>query len=83
MKRYEPPLQPAAGAGLRDFYLKRLERLVHLRQEYEDQLNTLGLELVERSIYTTYRDCIAVGAGEEAKAMVGGRVPRPFRRAPQ
>lgn len=78
MKRSEPPLQPAAGEGLREFYLKRLERLVNLRRRYEEQLNHLGLELIERSIYATYRDCVSSGCGPEAKSMLGGRVPRPF-----
>jgi hypothetical protein len=78
MKRSEPPLQPASGEGLREFYVKRLERLVRLRGEYEEQLNPLGVELLERSIYATFRDCVDTGAAARARTLIGGREPRSY-----
>ena len=70
--------QPRAGADLRAFYVSRLERLIRLRNNFEDQLNPLGVELLDRSIYATLRDCIDNGAGRRARTLMNalGRGPR-------
>ena len=49
-----------------DVFVRRLERLMRLRREYVDDLNPLGLRLLDRALYATYRDCIDYGAGSEA-----------------
>ncbi len=74
--------QPCSGAGrpslradphdeaLRGLYLKRLQRLLGLRQRHEQDLNPQGLHLMDRSIFTAYCDCREVGAGEEARRIL-------------
>ena len=71
MRSPESPFTSPAGEDLRRHYVRRLERLVRLRRDFEDDLNPLGLELLEKSIRATYRDCIATGAENIARALVG------------
>lgn len=49
--------------GLQALYLRRLQRLIRLREHHEEDLNDDGLWLLDRSIFATYRDCIQIGAG--------------------
>jgi hypothetical protein len=51
-------------------FVSRLERLVRLRREYNEDLNPLGLRLLDRAIYATYRDCIAFGAADEVRSLM-------------
>jgi len=67
----ETPFASPAGENLRRHYVRRLERLVRLRRDFEDDLNPLGIELLEKSIRATYCDCLANGAGDVALALVG------------
>ena len=67
---------PSPSGGLPELFVSRLERLVRLRSEFEEHLNDLGVELLDRSIVATYRDCIETGAGVKAKALIG-RLPNP------
>ncbi len=55
---------------LRDGYLNRLRRLLRLRRNHFDELNDQGLRLLDRSIFADYCDCIDIGQGEEAKAVL-------------
>ncbi len=71
MRSPETPFASPAGENLRRHYVRRLERLVRLRRDFEDDLNPLGLELLEKSIRATYRDCVANGAEGAALALVG------------
>ena len=71
MKQPEvPSLQPAPSENLKKHYLKRLERLVRLRQDFADDLNRLGLDLLEKSIEATYKDCVHSGAEKAAKTLL-------------
>lgn len=67
------------------FYLARLERLIRLRRDFEDHLNELGVDILDRSLYATYLDCVDAGAGESARllmaALPGGGLPWQRRRA--
>jgi hypothetical protein len=68
--------RPAQDGSLQTLFLNRLARLIKARNEFHDDLNVVGLEMLDRAIYATYRDCIDYGAADEARALVGGRQPR-------
>jgi hypothetical protein len=57
-------------AGLQNAYLGRLRRLLRLRSDHHEDLNDQGLWLLDRSIFTTYCDCVELGAGFVAQGMV-------------
>jgi hypothetical protein len=64
-----PDFRPASRRETREAFLTRLERLVRLRQELLEELNELGLALLDRAIYSTYRDCVDAGAGYDARRL--------------
>jgi hypothetical protein len=64
-----PDFRPASARETREVFLVRLERLVSLRQRLLDELNELGLQLLDRSIYATYLDCVDAGAGYDARRL--------------
>jgi hypothetical protein len=51
-------------------FIRRLERLMRLRRDYLDDLNPLGLRLLDRALYATYRDCLDYGATREANEIM-------------
>lgn len=53
--------------ALRSVYLRRLERLLSLRQAHYQDLNEKGLRLLDRSIFAAYCDCRSAGAEGEAR----------------
>jgi hypothetical protein len=57
-------------AGLQNACLGRLRRLLRLRSDHHEDLNDQGLWLLDRSIFTTYCDCVELGAGFVAQGMV-------------
>jgi hypothetical protein len=57
-------------------FVSRLERLIRLRREYREDLNPLGIRLLDRAIYATYQDCIDYGAMREAEALMADH-PNP------
>jgi hypothetical protein len=64
------PSRPAHGDGLGNFYLTRLERLIRLRKDFDEHLNELGVDILDRSIYATYRDCVDSGAADSARRIM-------------
>jgi hypothetical protein len=48
-------------------FLRRLQRLLRLRNEQSDELNGDGLRLIDRAIYATYCDATDVGVAEAAQ----------------
>jgi hypothetical protein len=56
--------------GLSSFYLSRLERLIRLRRDFEDHLNDLGVDILDRSIYATFRDCVDSGTADRARSLM-------------
>lgn len=56
-----------ANDTLRKIYLRRLERLLGLRQQHYHDLNEKGLRLLDHSIFAAYCDCREVGAGDEGR----------------
>jgi len=55
---------------LQGVYLFRLQRLLRLRQRHEHELNGQGLRLLDRSIFASYCDCLEVGVGHRARALL-------------
>ncbi len=84
MKSAERPSssQGRTGGQIKSLFVSRLERLIRLRREYNQDLNPLGLRLLDRAIYATYCDCIDYGAGDEAQALMVGRQPAAEDGAP-
>lgn len=54
--------------NLQEFFLRRLQRLVWLRnkQPYIEHTTDELIRGLDRCIYSTYRDCIDQGVGESA-----------------
>jgi hypothetical protein len=65
-----PDIQRARPEQLRDGYLNRLRRLLRLRRDHFDELNDQGLRLLDRSIFAAYCDCIDIGQGDAARAVL-------------
>jgi len=71
MRSHEKPSPAESGQGLtKALFIRRLERLVRLRREYSEDLNPLGLRLLDRAISSTYKDLIGFGAQDEVKHIV-------------
>lgn len=66
------PFSPRSAVELenRTTFVNRLERLIQLRKDFQDDLNLLGVELLHRSIYATFRDCVTFGAGDRAHELM-------------
>jgi hypothetical protein len=65
------PSSPRATRGqIRALFVARLERLIRLRTEYREDLNPLGLRLLDRAIYATYKDCVDYGAAQTARELM-------------
>ena len=65
----DKPSQTAEGQT-KDVFIRRLERLMRLRRDYLNDLNPLGLRLLDRALYATYRDCLDYGANQEANEIM-------------
>ena len=71
-------------AQLRGGYLNRLSRLLRLRRDHFDELNLQGLRILDRSIFAALCDCIDIGQGEAAKAILKDvRLTLALNRAPR
>jgi hypothetical protein len=59
---------------LKRFFLQRLERLVEIRRDKGSLLEegTAILRLVDKAVYSTFCDCLDLGAGKEARAILRG-----------
>lgn len=66
----EPSIAESDPAALREAYLRRLERLLHLRKRHERELNRQGMRLLDHSVFSAYCDCRDVGAEQEARALL-------------
>jgi len=51
-------------------FLRRLDHLLRLRQQQRSQLNAGGLRLLDRAIFSTYRDCATAGVSVEAEKLI-------------
>jgi hypothetical protein len=67
----EMPSSPRADEGqIKAVFTTRLERLLQMRKDYREDLNPLGLRLLDRAIDATYRDCVDFGAADQARAIM-------------
>ena len=71
----EAPIVDSDPTALRAIYLQRLQRLLQLRRQHEEELNPQGMRLLDHSVFAAYCDCRDVGAEQEAQAIL--REPRP------
>ena len=77
MKSQEmPPSRGRTEGQPTALFVSRLERLIRLRKDYREDLNPLGLRLLDRAIYATYRDCVEFGAEKKARAIMA-KHPNP------
>jgi hypothetical protein len=63
-------IENATTGQLREGYLSRLRRLLRLRRDHYDELNDQGLRLLDRSIFAAYCDCLDIGEGDAARAVL-------------
>lgn len=70
-------IDPTRYSVIQRFFLARLERLVSLRRSPEQFAEPWHQPLVNRSVYSTYRDCVALGLAEEARAVLHGQERTP------
>ncbi len=75
MASTKKPSRTAEGQ-IKDVFVRRLERLMRLRRDYLEDLNPLGLRLLDRALYATYRDCLDYGASRQANEIMA-RHPIP------
>jgi hypothetical protein len=66
----QPRVHAANATQLREGYLSRLRRLLRLRRDHFEELNDQGLRLLDRSIFAAYCDCLDIGEGEAARAVL-------------
>ena len=64
--------QSRSARHFQRFYLERLRRMVGLRQEHGRPENVGNQEqrLLDRAIYCTLCECLDLGVGEEARAIL-------------
>jgi hypothetical protein len=73
-----PRLPQGAGSHLKSYsptQLHFLMRLSHLLRQRRDTVNVLDgndwrMRLINKSLYSTYRDCEELGLGEEARLVM-------------
>ena len=51
-------------------FLRRLNRLLRMRSDQAVEVNTEGLRLIDRAIYSTYCDTVDLGVGAEAQKLL-------------
>jgi hypothetical protein len=55
----------------RDLFLARLDRIRELKAFYAGELTAEARRLIDRAMYSTYWDCVRLGAREEARSVLG------------
>ncbi len=60
----------APCAPLPIYFLGRLRRLMRLRREHSGHLSDEGVRLIDRAIYSTYRDAVDLGVLAEAQKLI-------------
>jgi hypothetical protein len=65
-----PAGQTETRSALQEIYLQRLQRLLRLRRQHEQDLNQHGVRLLDHSIFAAYCDCRDLGAGTRARGIL-------------
>jgi hypothetical protein len=57
---------------LQRFFLQRLDRIVSVRRERGPLLDAgdLDLRLLDKAVYSTFCDCLDLGVGDDARAIL-------------
>ena len=63
------------------FFLARLERMVALKRSSDTPREPWHVTVLNRAIYSTYRDCVALGLTTEARTVLRGEEGAPHRSA--
>ncbi len=58
------------AASLKSVYVDRMERLLRLRSEHEEELNSQGIRLLDRAIFAAYCACREAGVEDKAKSIL-------------
>ncbi len=61
---------PGGPQGQQRMFLLRLRRLLWLRRSCVGQLEDSILKVLDKSIYSTYCDCLEMGVGDEARQLL-------------
>lgn len=63
---------------IQSLFLNRLSRLLHLREEWHGRRppSDWRVRLIDKAIYSTYRDCLELGIAETAREMIDRVRPR-------
>jgi len=80
-----PRLPQGAGSNLKSYsptQLHFLMRLSHLQRQRRDMVNVADtngsdwhMRLVNKALYSTFRDCEDLGVGEEARLLMAQQAP--------
>lgn len=57
-------------SDLQLYFLRRLNRLLRLRQQEVGHRKASELRMLDRGLFSAYRDCTAEGVGAEAQKML-------------
>ena len=52
------------------YFLRRLNYLLRLRQQRSHEMDGANLRLLDRAIFSTYRDCAATGVTADAQKVI-------------
>jgi len=74
-------IDPTRYSVVQRFFLARLEHLVVLRRTPELYSEAWHTTLVDRAVYSTYRDCVALGLADEARTVLRGEERAPHSSA--
>ena len=56
--------------SLTSVYVDRIERLLRLRREHDQELNSQGIRLLDRAIFAAYCACREAGLEDTAKSIL-------------
>jgi hypothetical protein len=70
-----PALPDLAALDLPRLALSRLARFVELADDPAVRLDLARHQLAQRAVFSAYRDCVALGLGDDARAIMRSALP--------
>jgi hypothetical protein len=70
MQPTELKILDSDAASLKSVYVDRIERLLRLRREHDQELNSQGIRLLDRAIFAAYCACREAGLEDKAKSIL-------------